>query len=437
MTFNIYVSNKIGSEAVGVFGLVMSAYLFFVTLASSGLSLACTYLVSEQFAKSNYLNGLKAVKSCNLFAIVLGLTSSILVLLFSNVISQNWMQGKVSAIPFYLIAIGLPFIAVSSVLNGYFSAVQKAYKSAFAQLFELLIKIIISIILLTCTSLKSVEAVCTSLILADVISEIFSCLFLYVLYHFDKTKYYTRKIEKITFKKRILQITFPVCVTSYIRSGLSTLKQFIVPNRLIVYGLSYSLALSEYGKITGMALPLLMFPTVCIGSFSGLLIPEFVNLLAKNMKKRMIDICHKIFNISAFFSIAVSSIFIFYANELSLMIFQNLECANYIRILSPLIWFMYLDNIIDSMLKGLNKQFEVMIYNILDLIITITLLYFLLPVIGIKGFIISIYVSEIFNFSVSYFELYKITGFKMNIFDTILKPVIVCFSVVILSKIIF
>ena len=68
---------------------------------------------------------------------------------------------------------------------------------------------------------------------------------------------------------------------------------------------------------------------------------------------------------------------------------------------------MCLDNIIDNMLKGINKQFEVMVYNIIDLVITICLLYFLIPVLGIKGFIISIYVSEIFNFSVSYFELYK------------------------------
>lgn len=437
MAFNIYVSNKIGSEAVGVFGLVMSAYLFFVTLATSGLSLACTYLVSEQFAKGNYLNGLKAVRSCKLFALLLGFASSLLVLLFSNVISLNWLNGKISPRPFYLIAVGLPFIAISSVLNGYFSAVRKAFKSAISQLLELLIKIVVSIVLLGFSSLESVESVCLSLILADIISEVFSCLFLFILYQFDKSKYYTRKIEEITFKKRILKITFPVSITSYIRSGLSTLKQFIVPNRLMLYGLSYSLALSEYGRVTGMALPVIMFPTVFIGSFSGLLIPEFATLLTNNMKKRIVDICHKIFNIAGFFSIAVSGIFIFYANEISLAIFQNLECANYIRFLSPLIWFMYLDNIIDGMLKGLNRQFNVMICNILDLVITITLLYFLLPVIGIKGFVISIYVSEIFNFLVSYLELYKITGFKMNLFNTILKPAIICFSILILTKTIF
>ena len=130
MVFNIYVSNKIGSEAVGVFSLVMSVYMFFITLATSGLSIACTYLVSQKFAKEKYEEGLKAVKSCTLFAVFLGLGSSLLIILLSKIISINWLGNKVSVIPFYLIAIGLPCISISSVINGYFSAVRKAYKSA-------------------------------------------------------------------------------------------------------------------------------------------------------------------------------------------------------------------------------------------------------------------------------------------------------------------
>ena len=408
MVFNIYVSNKIGSEAVGVFSLVMSVYMFFITLATSGLSLACTYLVSNEFAKGNFLEGLKAVKSCILFAIFLGIGSSIILILLSPIISTIWLNNKVSSIPFYLITIGLPAISISSVINGYFSAVRKAYKSAISQVLELLVKIIISIILLQYFSLNSVEIVCICLILADVISEVFSCTFLFVLYKIDRSFFNKRtKVTGISYKRKILSITLPVSITSYIRSGLSTLKEFIVPNRLVLFGLPYSLALSEYGRITGMALPVIMFPTVFIGSFSSLLIPEFSSLMAKGYKKRIMNVSHKIFMIATCFSIFVSVICFTFANNLSLAIFQNLECAKYIRMLSPLILLMYLDNIIDNMLKGLNRQFKVMLCNIADLVITISLLYILLPKLGITGFIISMYVSEIFNFTVSYLELRK------------------------------
>ena len=99
-----------------------------------------------------------------------------------------------------------------------------------------------------------------------------------------------------------------------------------------------------------------------------------------------------------------------------MILFKNLACATYIKILSPLILFMYLDSIIDSMLKGLNKQFEVMVCNILDLILVIGMLYFFIPLWGLTGYLLTIIISEIFNFSISFFQLYHTTKFKMQPF---------------------
>ena len=54
MRFGFYVSNKIGSEAVGTFDLVMSVYMLAITIATSGLNIACISIVSEQFAKKDF-----------------------------------------------------------------------------------------------------------------------------------------------------------------------------------------------------------------------------------------------------------------------------------------------------------------------------------------------------------------------------------------------
>lgn len=412
MIFSLYVSNKIGSEAVGTFSLVMSVYMFFVTITTSGIGLACTCIVSEQFANENFVNGLKAVKSCVLFALLLGLGCSFIVLIFSNTISNIWLKSVISSKPLILIAVGLPFISVSSVLNGYFTAVRKGYKTAISQSFELFIKIIVTIILINFHAYKTVESICICLILADVISEICSCTLIFVLYKKDSFKYTQRTILGITFKRNIFKIAFPVSATSCIRSGLSTLKQFIIPSRLVLYGLTYSAALSEYGKINGMSMAILTFPTVFIMSFSNLLIPEFTSLAAKQYKKRILEVCKKVFFATSLFSISLCIIFFFFADKISLLVFQDLECAKYIKILSPLVLFIYTDNILDSMLKGLNKQAGVVIVNIMDLILTICILFFSLPTFGLTGYLLAIIISEIFNFSISYLQLYKATGFK-------------------------
>ena len=83
---------------------------------------------------------------------------------------------------------------------------------------------------------------------------------------------------------------------------------------------------------------------------------------------------------------------------------------------------MYMDHIIDCILKGLNKQFGVMCCNILDLSITTCFIYFLLPVLGIKGYVLSIFFSEVLNFSISLFQLYKYSKIKPNLIDWIIIP---------------
>lgn len=50
VSFGVFISNRIGKEAVGIFQLVMSIYLFTVTVASSGINFATTKLVSEELA---------------------------------------------------------------------------------------------------------------------------------------------------------------------------------------------------------------------------------------------------------------------------------------------------------------------------------------------------------------------------------------------------
>ena len=93
LVFNIYISNKIGSEAVGVFSLVMAVYLFFITVATSGLSIAVTCIVSEKFAKGNLTAVIKAIRTCIFFSILLGGLAGILIILFSDFITKTCYSG--------------------------------------------------------------------------------------------------------------------------------------------------------------------------------------------------------------------------------------------------------------------------------------------------------------------------------------------------------
>lgn len=422
LIFNIYISNQIGSEAVGVFSLVMAVYLFFITVATSGLNIAVTVIVSEKFALNKNQQAIKAIRTCIFFSLLLGIAAGGLILLFSNFITSKCLHNMVSSRPLFYIAIGLPFIAMSSCISSYFTTIRKAYKNAISQVFEFTIKMFATIILLKINITNGVEAVCISLILADVISEICSFTLIFILYIIDIK---LKKLEDIrSFGQRfnIFKIAFPVAVTSYIRSGLSTLKQLIIPTQLEKSGISCSRALSQYGMINGMVLPVITFPTVFTDSYSMLLIPEFSTYVAQKNYKAINYIANKIFKITCAFTMCICSIFFIFSNDLGLAIYNNIEIGYYFKIFTPFIFFMYMDHIIDCILKGLNKQFGVMCCNILDLSITTCFIYFLLPVLGIKGYVLSIFFSEVLNFSISLFQLFKYSGIKPNLIDWIVVP---------------
>lgn len=422
LIFNIYISNQIGSEAVGVFSLVMAVYLFFITVATSGLNIAVTVIVSEKFALNKNQQAIKAIRTCIFFSLLLGIAAGGLILLFSNFITSKCLHNMVSSRPLFYIAIGLPFIAMSSCISSYFTTVRKAYKNAISQVFEFTIKMFATIILLKINISNGVEAICISLILADVISEICSFTLIFILYIIDIK---LKKLEDIrSFGQRIniLKIAFPVAVTSYIRSGLSTLKQLIIPTQLEKSGISCSRALSQYGMINGMVLPVITFPTVFTDSYSMLLIPEFSTYVAQKNYKAINYIANKIFKITCAFTMCICSIFFIFSNDLGLAIYNNIEIGYYFKIFTPFIFFMYMDHIIDCILKGLNKQFGVMCCNILDLSITTCFIYFLLPVLGIKGYVLSIFFSEVLNFSISLFQLFKYSRIKPNLIDWIVVP---------------
>ena len=62
--FNVYISNKVGAEAMGVHGLICGVYNFGITLATSGINLATTRMVSEALGKGHHNTKNKIMRAC-------------------------------------------------------------------------------------------------------------------------------------------------------------------------------------------------------------------------------------------------------------------------------------------------------------------------------------------------------------------------------------
>ena len=419
--FNAYISKKIGAEGMGLYTLVMSVYSLAVTIAISGMGLACTRLVAEEDGVGNRYGIRYSVKTCLIFAFLCGTFAAVIVFVFSEFIGNVLLQNEKTVISLKAFAVCLPFLSVSCIFNGYFTSVGRIVKSSAVQFAELFTRIFVTSLFLNLIFPKTLEYSCLSVVLGGTVAETMSCVYYGIIYIIDARRYKGNGSKK-GIKKRILKIAVPVALSSYLKSGLSTVKHILIPIQLKKSGLSAERALSQYGIIQGMVMPVIMFPSAIIMSFSSLILPEFSQLYVNKSSERIKSAISKTFKITLLFSIGVTAIFIYYSDFLGTWIYKSSEAGFYIRLIAPVTAIMYLDTVVDSILKGINQQVGVVKINIIDTVACIILIYFILPAYSTIGYIFVIFVSEILNGVLSVSLLIRSAEFEMKFTDWILKP---------------
>ena len=429
VSFNVYVANTAGAEAVGLYSLLSSVYGFAVTLALSGIHLAVTRLVSEALAINDSSAISKILKKCFAYAIAFGLFSMLMLSSLSKVLATHWLGDIRAVTPLRILSICLPLIAVSSVINGYFSAVRRVFKSALSQLLEMAAKISATVILFSIVLAKDAQTACILLVCGSAFSEV--CIFIVniIMYLFDRFIHFAKRSEnKSTAKSNrsvsssILGISLPVALTSYVRSALLSVEHALIPKGLQKYGTDRSAALASYGTLSSMALPVINFPYALIGSFSSLLIPEVAESRAKGKKRHIRYIAYRTYQLGITFAIGVFGIFFTFATPLGNILYSSSEASLYIKHLAPLVPIMYTDSVTDAILKGMGEQLYAMKVNIADACISVVLVYFLVPIYGIYGYVVTIYIAEIINASLSIARMIKVSGLRPPILKFIFCP---------------
>ncbi|NLO48981.1 MAG: oligosaccharide flippase family protein [Clostridiales bacterium] len=423
LVFQVYVSNAIGASGIGLFTLILSVQALAVTLATSGIRYAVTRLVAEELGLNRHGGVGVVMKRSFAYAAIFSMLAMALLYFGANRIGSDWVGDERTVLSLKILAFGLPFLSLCSVMSGYFTAVQKLSKYAAVQVFEQLCMIGCIIVLIPKIPEGRIDLSCAALVLGAAVADAAAFLFSLVLYLLDRRRY------KRAFKKlagvtgRLLRMASPLALTAYARVSLSTLQHLLVPSGLKRSGISADAALSSYGVIQGMVFPMLFFPSAFFLSVSELMIPELTEAQVSGNKPKMDMIVNRILRICISFSIASAGLLFMFGDELGSALYSTADAGKYIKILAPLVVVMYLDTVTDGMLKGLGQQLYSMGINIMDAFISVVLVYFLLPVWAIKAYLFIIFITEAFNFMLSILRLARVVAVTIKLSDFV-KPLI-------------
>jgi len=424
VSFQVYLAGVIGAAGIGLFGLIASTQLLALTIAVSGIRFATTRIVSEELGRGNTRSVPQVMRRCILHALAFGTLASALLFFGADWIGQVWIGDARAVLSLRILSLSLPFVAVFASLNGYFIAVSRVIKSAGVSMLEQMLKISFVMLLFFLRTPDGLESALGTVVLGSVFAEILSSLVLFGFYLHDRHQLSQKGTAGKQLTKRLLSISMPLAASTYARSALNTLQHMLVPRGLRRSGIDAEDALASYGLVHGMALPVILFPSAMFYAVAELIVPELTAAQVRGDQARIDYLVSKLLRFSLYVSIGLGGLFLVFSRELGQVIYPTAPGVGaYIRIFSFLMPIMFLDAITDGMLKGLGQQVYSMGVNIADSLLSVILVYFLLPIFAIRGFIFMVFFTECFNFLFSLRRIAQIAQIRLLISD-VLKPVL-------------
>ena len=423
--FKVWMASAVGAEGMGLYQIVFSLYVLFATFATSGISTAVTRLVADELALGSKSGIRKILRRAFQFTLIAAAFSLMLLYFGADFMANRILGDARAAISIKILSFSLPFMGLCSVLKGYFFARRKATPNALSQIFEQIIRIFTVLFAVNGVKGKGIATLCAAVFFGDAAAEGMGLLLIYIVYLFDRKGLETlsgRPRPPYGVSKEITRIALPITAGRYLNSLLRTAENILVPKNLAKYAFSGADALSTFGMIKGMALPILFFPSTLLNAVSTLLIPEMSEALARGRRGVVASAVSKVIKITCVFGFLAGAIFFVSGEKIGLLIYKEPQVGFLLKWLSPIVPLMYLDSICDGILKGLDRQKFTFHTALCDSSLRIILVLLVLPFFGINGFIGIMYFSNLFTCFLHVGKLIKITELKINKFKFFVFP---------------
>lgn len=266
--FKVSLTNLVGTQGMGIYGLLFPIFVFFEVLSSDGFAVGLTINV----AKSKSEEQKSAYKRYAFRLIVISsILGGVMVLLLSPIFKI--IQGGFVSL-FLYIEVALCVVVVS--ILGFFKAVIRGYENfklySISEVLEDLSKIIFALLFAYLLRNGGVQKSIAGVFGGIILSGIFTILFLMIA---DK-KYNSGKMLCVlnrAQKKEYIKFSSVMSVSSIVVPALQLIDSSLVIKLLTSSGLGVESATSLFGLSRGSVAALLNLPAFLLVSLEFLLLP--------------------------------------------------------------------------------------------------------------------------------------------------------------------
>ena len=343
----IWTSRLLGAQAVGIMELASSAHMLCITPVTSGLPVATSRMVAKEGGDAS-----RVLKSGLRLALLISLPVFALMAALSPFIAT--LLGDARTFPSLLAFLPcIPVLGLSATLNGYFYGQENAMPPAISELLEQILRFGVTFGLLLSLPQLSLAYRAAVPAVATLVGESFGLLFM-ALYARKVLRLAHREARAPQMEKTLFRLALPMTCMRLVSSSMRTVNAMLVPARLQLSGLAAGEAVSRFGMLQGMAMPVLMMPSVVTSALAMVVSPAVakrqqsagpLRALVRKTLLGALGVC-----------LLCAALVYLSAGFIAERIYRQAELLPLLRFMSPMVVLFGIHQVVNAMLAGLGVQ---------------------------------------------------------------------------------
>lgn len=386
--YRIFLSRNLGSEAIGLYQVALSVVGLIMTLTSSGIPITVSRIMTKHSAENHENLSFSTVTAGVILSLALSLPVVAVFYFIPSISGFIFTDDRCYEI-LKIILPGVVITSVYSVIRGFLWGKKYFLSYSLIEFTEELIMLIAGVILISLSSSSDQGILGAGK--AVLLSYIFSFVTASILYFVRGGKFKNPKGEL----KPLIASATPITIMRTATSLINTLIAIILPLRLVLGGMSQSLAMASYGELSGMSIPLIYIPSTLIGSIALVLVPELSDNYYRHSTITLKNNMEKGVKSSVFISALIIPVFLSVGKELGFLVYGNLNAGIYVQKACIIMLPMSITMISTSMLNSLNLEKKTLAYYLIGAVFLIACIYFLPKYLGVYSLVLGLFISYV------------------------------------------
>ena len=463
--FKIPLANILQETGMAYFSRAYNLYAALFVMATAGLPVAVSKMVSESLAKKNYAESKKILRAAVALLSIIGVIGTCVLLFGARAFADKAFNSPGSYLSIVAISPAIFFISVLSAFRGYFQGHSNMIPTAYSEVLEAVSKLVIGLLGAYLFVASSYEVAAAGAISGVTIGGLLALLLLVLFYYKNKnTNPLTDATKASSSKKifvRLLAIAVPITIGAAVMSLTNVIDTFMISQRLstitvdenmfktlteffgvsadkvrIGEGISSSAADVMYGSYSGYAMSLFNLPPSIVTSISMSIVPAISAALATNDGKQAKLLTESSVRITTMFALPCAIGLSVLSAPILVCLYNNTRAEYTLSLLSLAIIFVCIVSVTTAILQASGHVFipvrNMLIGGAFKVVSNFTLIA--IPELNIGGAPISTFFCYFIIAALNIASIIKIIKPNFNIKDFIIKPLI---SAVIMGVVVF